>query len=407
MFKSIRHGLFAALAGFTVLICLVYTGLALVISYVTEDMLIDRLLEREAAAMTAHFRLHGEVPPPGDAMMQVYLSAEALPPAVREQVAAGQARAEISTDGGQHYHLRTLDLPAQSSPQRIYLLADVRPLLVVSQLFREVGGVLVSVALGLITLALLLAYWLSRRLVAPLQVLANEVRTLPSQAVVEFSARHRPDEIGYLARRLGATIAELQAALNREHAFTRDVGHELRTPLTVMNNILGPARASVLDVDDVAQLRTGVDEIGDTIDVLFALARAEHIAEQAFDLRGCIEEGLLRLMDGGAWEGDRLELDLPERLEAWGNRHLSTLLVNNCLGNALFHGGAGSRLSLSFVDGVLSLSNTVDPARPGATQGFRHGQHLLRRIAGAMRWEVEFHAGATAYRVDIVPRRAR
>ena len=82
------------------------------------------------------------------------------------------------------------------------------------------------------------------------------------------------------------------------------------------------------------------------------------------------------------------------------------LLVNNCLGNALFHGGADSRLRLSFADGVLSLANTVDPARAGATQGFLHGQHLLRRIAKAMGWEIGFHAGATEYRVDIVPLRA-
>ncbi|MYN16110.1 hypothetical protein GTP81_05040 [Rugamonas sp. FT107W] len=407
MFKSIRHGLFAALAGFTILLCVCYTGLVLVISYVTEDMLIDRLLEREAAAMSAHFRLRGELPPPGDEMMRVYRGAAALPPAVRERVAAGQPRAEISTATGQHYHLRTLDLPAPSGPLRVYLLADVRPLLVVSQLFRDVGGVLAAVALGLIALALLLAYLLSRRLVLPLQVLANEVRALSPQGPVELSARHRRDEIGYLAQKLGATITELHAALNREHAFTRDISHELRTPLTVMNNIVGPARAAALDANDMVQLRAGLGEIGGAIDVLFALARAEHIAQEAFDLRGCVEDGLLRLLDNGAWADDRLALRLPERLEVWGNRQLSALLVNNCLDNALFHGGAGTRLSLSFADGVLSLSNTVDPARAGMTQGFRHGQHLLRRIAGAMRWEIGFHAGAAAYRVDIAPRRAR
>jgi len=49
MSRSIRRQLFAALAGFTVLLCLCYTGLALVIAYVTEDMLVQRLLEREAA----------------------------------------------------------------------------------------------------------------------------------------------------------------------------------------------------------------------------------------------------------------------------------------------------------------------------------------------------------------------
>jgi signal transduction histidine kinase len=398
VFKSIRHGLFAALAGFTVLICVGYTGLALVIAYVTEDMLVDRLLQREAAAMTAHFRLHGDIRPPNDELIRVYRSVESLPPMVREQAAAGRVRAEIASGGAQHYHLRALDLPAASGAQRVYLLADVRPLLVVSKLIQDVGGVLIFVALGLIALALLLAYLLSRRLVSPLQALAHEVRA----GAVEFSACHRQDEIGYLAEKLGATITELHTALDREHAFTRDISHELRTPLTVMNNLVGQA---AWDAGDVAQLKAGLDDIGSTIDVLFALARAEHIAEETFDLRGCIEESLLRLLDQGALDGERLTLDLPERFTVLGNRHLSMLLINNCLGNALFHGGAGARLRLSFADGVLSLSNTIDPARTGTTQGFQHGQNLLARIGKAMRWRIDFHAGAT-YRVEIAPRRA-
>lgn len=387
MFSSIRHGLFAALAGFTVLICLCYTGLALVISYVTEDMLVDRLLAREAAGMAAHFRERGEIRPPASDFIRAYRSAETLPAVVREQLAAGRERAEISTDTGQHYHLRTLNLPTQ----KVYLLADVKPLLVVSKLFQEVGGFLTAVALGLIALALLLAYSLARRLVSPLLVLADEVRSqMPA-----FSVAQRRDEIGYLAQKLEATIGELQASLRREHAFTRDVSHELRTPLTVMNNTL--AASHPLNAQDLAQLQAGLAEIGNTVDVLFALARAEHIAPEAIELRGCIEESLLRLMT----EDVALTLDLPERLPVLGNRHLTTLLLNNCLGNALFHGGPASQLALSFADGVLSIRNTVNQA--ATTQGFQHGQNLLQRIATAMRWQISFHAGQTAYRVDIVP----
>lgn len=406
MFRSIRTGLFAALAGFTVLICVGYTGLALVISYVTEDMLIDRLLQREADAIAAHLRVSGEIKSPGDELIRVYRSVEALPPVVREQAAAGRERAEIFTDTGQHYHLRKLDLDAPGGRRRLYLLADVGPLLVVSKLFREVGGVLILVALGLIALALLLAYLLSRRLVIPLQVLANEVRSVKPDGSIGFSARHRRDEIGYLAEKLGTTIAELHAALAREHAFTRDVGHELRTPLTVMNNALGQAASRPLAQPDMAQLRSGLDEIGNTIDVLFALARAEHIENEVFDLRGCIEESLLRLLDHGDWKDQQLALSLPDRLKVVGNRRLSMLLINNCVGNALFHGGAGSRLQLSFADGMLRITNTVDPARVGTVQGFLHGQNLLQRIAKTMRWELGFHAGTTAYRVDLVPLRA-
>ncbi|WP_432380512.1 sensor histidine kinase [Duganella sp. P38] len=387
MFSSIRHGLFAALASFTVLICLCYTGLALVISYVTEDMLIDRLLEREASGMVAHFREHGEIRQPASDVIRAYRGAEALPAVVQAQLAAGRERAEIASDTGQHYHLRTLYLPEQ----KVYLLADARPLLVVSKLFQEVGGLLTAVALGLIALALLLAYWLSRRLVSPLLALADEVRGRTPQ----FSAAQRRDEIGYLARKLDATLGQLQASLAREHAFTRDVSHELRTPLTVMNNTLAASRP--LTGQDVAQLQAGLAEIGNTVDVLFALARAEHIAREVVELRGCIEEGLLRLMS----EGVELTLDLPERLPVRGNRHLIALLVNNCLGNALFHGGPAARLNVSFADGLLSIENSVSGT--SAIHGFQHGQNLLQRIAIAMDWEISFHAGETVYRVDIVP----
>ncbi|MPQ55629.1 HAMP domain-containing sensor histidine kinase [Duganella sp. FT27W] len=416
MFRSIRHGLFAALAGFTVLICVGYTGLALVISYVTEDMLVDRLLAREADGIALHFRQHGEIKPPDLTLIRVYRSVADLPPEVEGAVMAGFQRAEIATDTGPHYHLRTLDLRTTNGGQRLYLVADVAPLLVVAKLFQEVGGLLTAVALGLLALALLLAYLLSRRLVAPLQVLAQEVRAAtvaePGTAV-RFSASDRRDEIGYLADRLGATIGDLHAALQRETDFTRDIGHELRTPLTVMQNVLsrsGGAGAganagasAAIGSADAEQLREGVSEMRATVDVLFALARAEHIAAETFDLRALIEERLLRLIEDEGWDAAGLVLALPERLPATGNRHLCSLLLDNCLRNAVFHGGAGCRLQLAFADGALAIINTVAPQQPASTHGFRHGQHLLLRIAAAMRWQIAFDAMDDGYRVTITP----
>ena len=405
MFRSIRQGLFTALAGFTVLICMGYTGLTLVIAYVTEDMLIDRLLQREAATIEAQQQLHGRSGPPANDLIRTYASVDALPAPVRDKVLAGRRRAEIFTDSGQHYHLRTLELQGRSGPQRLYLVADVTPLLVVSNLVREVGGLLVGVAVSLIALALLLAYLLSRRLVLPLQALAEDIRELRPGVPIDLAARQRRDEIGYLAGKFETTIGELHAVLEREHAFTRDVSHELRTPLTVMRNTFVKAGARSLDRHEVAQLRAGVDDIANTVDVLFALARAEHIADEPFDLRGCLEDSLLLLVDDD-WTGERLALDLPDRLAVTGNRHLAALLMTNCLGNALFHGGPDSRLDLTFSDGRLRLQNSVDPARTSAIQGFLHGQNLLLRIAAAMRWDLHFHPGETVYCVDIVPRRA-
>lgn len=401
MTKSIRQRLFAALAGFAVLLCLCYTGLALVIAYVTEDMLVQRLLEREAAAVSQRLRQHGELTPSGSDLITVYGSYLALPQVVRAQVPPSAPRAEVFTDTGQHYHVLALDVVADGKPQRCYLLADVAPVLVVSRLAQEVGGVVLGVALALIGLALLLAYWLARRLVLPLQRLAREARQLAPGSAVHFSERDRPDEIGFLARRLETTFSELQTALQREHAFARDVSHELRTPLTLMHNTLALAGAQPLGMQARAQLGEGVGAMRDTVEVLFALARAEQLPGEPVELRGCIEQCLLRLLNDFPWDASLLTLDLPERLDVLGNGQLTTLLINNCLANALFHGGPACRIGITFAQGCLSIDNTVQPGQAPRVHGFAHGQNLLLRLAQAMDWDIVFHPGATQYRVAI------
>ncbi|MCC7597623.1 HAMP domain-containing histidine kinase [Janthinobacterium sp. FW305-129] len=402
MAKSIRQRLFAALAGFTVLLCLCYTGLALVIAYVTEDMLVQRLLEREAVAVSQRLRQHGQLTPSGSDLITVYGSYLDLPQAVRAQVPPSAPRAEVFTTTGQHYHVLALDFVTGGKPARCYLLADVAPVLVVSRLTREVGGVVAGVALALIGLALLLAYWLARRLVLPLQRLAHEARQLAPGGAVHFSERDRPDEIGFLARRLETTFTELQAVLRREQAFARDVSHELRTPLTLMHNTLALAYAQPLGKQEQAQLRQATDEMRATIDVLFALARAEQLPGDVVELRGCIEQCLLRLLDEHPWDASLLTLDLPERLEVVGNVQLVMLLLNNCLGNALFHGGPACRISIAFAQGRLSIVNTVPAGQPRRIHGFAHGQNLLLRLAQAMHWDIVFHPNTAQYRVDII-----
>ncbi|WP_308925791.1 histidine kinase dimerization/phospho-acceptor domain-containing protein [Janthinobacterium sp. J1-1] len=403
MVTTIRRGLFAALAGFAVLLCLCYTGLAVVISYVTEDMLVQRLLEREAAAITTRVRQQGVAAASGSDLITVYRDYGALPAPVRQQFLSSAPRAEVFTSTGQHYHVMALALENAGKPMRWYLLADVAPLLVVSRLVQEVGGVLIGVALALVGLALLLAWLLARRLVLPLQTLAQEARALTPEHPPRFSARERPDEIGFLARRLETTFIELQTALQREQAFARDVSHELRTPLTLMRNTLALASSRPLLLEEQAQLQQGTDELSNTVELLFALARAEQIAVDTVELRGCIEQCLLRLLEEHRWDASLLALDLPQRLPVRGHRQLVNLLLNNCLTNALFHGGPACQLTMSVEQGCLSIHNTVPVGQAVRVRGFSHGQLLLARLAQVMQWEIRFYPGTADYRVDIVP----
>ena len=187
----------------------------------------------------------------------------------------------------------------------------------------------------------------------------------------------------------------------REHAFARDVSHELRTPLTLMH--LALADAHPLTAQGQAQLRQGVDELRATIEVLFALARAEQLPGELVELRGCIEQCLLRLLEDTPWDASLLALNLPERLDVVGNGQLMMLLINNCLANALFHGGPDCRIDIAYAQGQLSIVNTVQAGHPRRIHGFAHGQELLLRLAQAMGWHIAFHPGAAQYRVVIVP----
>ena len=144
-----------------------------------------------------------------------------------------------------------------------------------------------------------------------------------------------------------------------------------------------------------------------TLDVLFALARAEQLPGDVVELRGCIEQCLLRLLEDFAWDASLLTLELPERLEVVGNGQLMLLLINNCLANALFHGGPACRVSIAYAQGCLSMVNTVPAGQPRRVHGFAHGQNLLLRLAQAMHWDIAFHPGERQYRVAIVPARAQ
>ena len=144
-----------------------------------------------------------------------------------------------------------------------------------------------------------------------------------------------------------------------------------------------------------------------TIEVMFALARAEQLPGELVELRGCIEQCLLRLLDDFSWDAGLLTLELPERLNVAGNGQLIMLLINNCLANALFHGGPDCRISMAFAQGRLSIVNTVPLGQPQRVQGFAHGQNLLLRLAQAMHWDIAFHPGERQYRVAIVPARAQ
>jgi signal transduction histidine kinase len=111
-----------------------------------------------------------------------------------------------------------------------------------SRLFGNNGGLLFLVGLVAILIAVVLAFFLARRLTRPIasmQATATQLASGDLSARVDLG-RHPDDELAGLARALNGMAAQLGYAKNLERSFLLSVSHDLRTPLT---SIAGYAEA--------------------------------------------------------------------------------------------------------------------------------------------------------------------
>lgn len=104
---------------------------------------------------------------------------------------------------------------------------------------RRTRSVLAIALLGAVVgfgfLSLVVAYWLSRRVLRPVTELAARVERFERDRRPERLAPHfADDEVGQLAAALDDYAARLTELVQRDREFNFDVSHELRTPLAVI-----------------------------------------------------------------------------------------------------------------------------------------------------------------------------
>jgi signal transduction histidine kinase len=93
-------------------------------------------------------------------------------------------------------------------------------------------------AVGVIALALLLAFLLSRTLTRPIRELTAATRAVSAGDLAQEVPVRSRDELGQLATSFNQMNAQLAQSLNLRRQMTADIAHELRTPISV---ILGHA----------------------------------------------------------------------------------------------------------------------------------------------------------------------
>jgi signal transduction histidine kinase len=410
---SIKRQLFVALASFTLFLCVSYTGLAVLIAYVTEDAVLESILTHEANNLQEHFSKTGTWKPPQASYMQLIPNFAHLPEPLKSKVHAANLRNDIRAEvfskrlgqgqGQGHFHVIRLT----DDPQAAYLVAEVSPLLVVNNLSKNLANFMLIVAFIMTTGALLLAYRLARRIASPLLQLNEEIRlSTQEQTLHTFSVANRTDEIGFLAKTLGRSLQSLHAALTRETLFTRDLSHELRTPVTILKNMMHRDATMTFNQDEQQLLRSSVAEIDHTVETLLALARAENLALHEIDLIAHLEHAILNLEKTAQAHQLHFTIEFDEHVFAKQfktitNPHLLNLLFNNLLNNALFHGGDQVIIQIQIKPHRIIIGNTITHTTHQHASGLRHGTNLLQRIALALHWQLELHKDSDYFEAHI------
>jgi signal transduction histidine kinase len=259
---------------------------------------------------------------------------------------------------------------------------------------------LVMAAIGAAALAVAagIGVWLSRRLTAPVEILARDARRLGDGDFVTPPSRSGVAELDEVANALEATGSRLGHALERERAFSADASHQLRTPLAALRVRL---EAATLDprADADSAIRAAlpeVDRLEHTIDELLALARGTPDDVAPLVLRRILDdvehEWSARLAANGRRLSVRVDADLPA---VRASRSATRQILQVLLDNATSHGAgavevrarrAGRGVALEVADegdGVGAAGDAIFTRRGRDDSGTGIGLALARSLAEA------------------------
>lgn len=258
-------------------------------------------------------------------------------------------------------------------------------------------------------LAVVLGFWISAQVIAPVTALSTRLTSLdPRERNVRVAAR-ASGEITPIAEAFDRYMERLDGFVEREQLFTAAAAHELRTPLAVIQGateVLAeqgglPAAAERA----IARLERATRDMREFIEALLFLSREEQRddAESASSDVGHIVRQLAddyRAIVGRASAGGKpVEIVVTAaalRIEA--PPALATIVISNLLRNAIEHTDEGE-VRIALEDRVLTITDTGRgiPAEAQArlfTRGYSTktsggmGLHLTKRICDRLGWRL-------------------
>ncbi len=264
-----------------------------------------------------------------------------------------------------------------------------------------IGGVVLSTLL-----AIVLGFWASSQVIAPVTALSDKVRSLdPKERHVRVAGEFGSGEISAIAEAFDRYMERLDGFVEREQLFTSAAAHELRTPLAVIQGAVDVLQEQK-DLPPAAQragarMQRAVRDMREFIEALLFLSREERpedFEQTKTDVsqiaRQLAEES--RLLVAGRPLSIRVSADKPLSLHV--PPALPAMVISNLLRNAIENTDEGE-IGVSVGDGVLQISDTGrgipdDQKALLFDRGYSSkpaggmGLHLCKRICDRFAWKL-------------------
>ena len=238
-----------------------------------------------------------------------------------------------------------------------------------------VERLLLALAAGIV-LAVLLLWWLSRRLTEPVLALTRATQAVATGSYdVEIPEPKGSDEISLLSERFRRMVEQLAEAEKLKRSFLMSVSHELRTPLTAIRGHVEALREGIV---------TEPEQVAGSLDIIAAEAdRLERLVGDVLDLaklqahRFTVrheEVDMSRLLDHayGAFAEEARQRDIDYRFEADGEEAVIVSdgdrvlqVISNLLSNAFKWTPDGGTIELSLDARNGSLQVEIADSGPG------------------------------------------
>jgi signal transduction histidine kinase len=324
---------------------------------------------------------------------------------------------------GEHYQTdspgTTLFLPWAGGDVGILYIhrtseADIASL---SLLYNAMGRFFLWGGLVAVVIALVLTFFLSRRILAPVKALTSAAKRIGRGDFSQRVESKDKSELGELAQSFNTMASDLERAEKLRQNMVADVAHELRTPLSNLRGYLEALHDGVIkpDAKTIRSLGEEATLLSRLVDDLQELSLAEagklKLNRRPGDITELINQALAAVRGQAAAKGLSLATDLAELPAANIDSHRISQVLRNLLENAIAHtakGGVitvtakkrGNWLKVSVTDNgegipaedlpnIFERFYRVDKSRDRATGGTGLGLTIAKRLVEAHGGKIE------------------